>query len=196
MRVGEYLVVVRDEAGRQLTTYERTATTSHPIRGDELEIDSVAYEVVKVRHVDEPGSTRRRYTTANVFVRPKGGAACPPTPPSGPPSPPTSDSGSNVIEFRRVPRDHEHRVESIVLPVTLIAALVACGYRAQANHYRRLCEETAFLERARGESAVKLLGSHAHWWRESRKAKQHAFEAQQLAERMAAPRAKVLSLAA
>jgi hypothetical protein len=174
MLAREYVIVVEAADGRAHQELCRTATTGHPAAGEEVIIDGAAYEVTRVRHQDDPDApTERVYTVAWVFVRPLGAPATPwPTPPSGPASAPWAP---RVLPFALPAPGGDGQVESAILPATLVALLVACGYREQASRYRAARRVTARLRRD-GHGWIVDEVAPAAWWQASRRAK-HAFTA-------------------
>lgn len=67
--VGTYAITIEDEDGNAIETVERTTRVSHPLVGEEVEIDGLLYRVRAVRHDEDGGETVRRYTRPRVFVR-------------------------------------------------------------------------------------------------------------------------------
>jgi hypothetical protein len=67
--VGTYAITIEDEEGNAVETVQRTTRVSHPLVGEEVEIDGVLYRVHAVRHDEDGGETIRRYTRPRVFVR-------------------------------------------------------------------------------------------------------------------------------
>jgi hypothetical protein len=70
MRVGEYEVVVENASGHVVMRETRTATTGHPLPGDEVVIEGRCFVVRRIRHYEEPEARcTRRYTTVEIIVR-------------------------------------------------------------------------------------------------------------------------------
>jgi hypothetical protein len=173
MLAREYVIVVESADGRSPRELCRTATTGHPAAGDEVIIDGAAYVVTRVRHQDDPEPpTDRVYTVAWVFVRPLGAmpAARPTTPSTN--APPWSP---RVLPFAAPPPGRDGRVASAILPATLVALLVACGYREQASRYRAARRVSARLRRD-GHGWIVDDVAPAALWQASRRAK-HGFAA-------------------
>jgi hypothetical protein len=170
MLAREYVIVVEGPDGRATRELCRTATTGHPLAGDEVLLDGVAYTVTRVRHQDDPDPPSERiYTIAWVYLRPLAGGA-PRLPLPSSPDRPTHPTAPSVLPFTPPPRAHDGSVASIVLPATLVAVLVACGYREQATRYRAARRSTARLVRDGHGWIVEPLAPAA-WWQASRRAK-------------------------
>jgi len=145
MRIGEYQIVIQSFDGEVLAEVERTAATGHPAVGEELVLDGAVYVVERVRHEEDgEARTRRRYTAPRLFVRRRPGLVDEPRrdPARAPP---------RVLPFPE--RRSRGRIESVVLPPTLVAVLVACGYEAQASHFAR-----------RGRGGLRLSRSGQGWF--------------------------------
>jgi hypothetical protein len=67
MRVFEYEVVIETLGGREVRRVTLTATTSHPVKGDEIEIEGRTFVVSRVTHLAE--GRERRTTREYLFVR-------------------------------------------------------------------------------------------------------------------------------
>lgn len=150
LRVGEYLIVIEDLRGQQIGDAVRTASSGHPAVGDEVLIRDVLYVVHRVRHEDEAdGRTEREYTFARVFVRPA--------------TLKRVDSSENQPMARH----------------SLVAIIVAAGYRAQATNFRALNRDVARLVRE-GAGWVLVESAPEELWRLSRLAKRYYAEVQAL----------------
>jgi hypothetical protein len=141
MRIGEYHIVIENMDGQILAEVERTAATGHPAVGEEIVLEGAVYVVERVRHEEEAaGRTRRRYTWPRLFVRKHGGLVREPhkEPVRAPP---------RVLPF--APGRPRGRLQSVVLPPSLLAVLVACGYDLQSRYFAR---------RSRGGARLLRLG--------------------------------------
>jgi hypothetical protein len=167
MLIGDYIVVILDADGRVLGEHVLTASTGHPQVGHELKLgDGPTYVVERVVHESDGNElSRRTYSYARVFVSEKPRSADEDEP----------DRSRRVLPFA----DPGPAASGVILPASLIAVLVACGYRAQATEFksrRRLTGRLVrdgygwFVER---ESATELR-------RLSRLAKRYFAEAQSL----------------
>jgi hypothetical protein len=165
MRVGEYLVVIENEQGRVVDKLAFSTHTGHPIRGDFVEIDERRFVVDRVVHVkNEDKRGMRTYNYAQVFVRQTHGTPVGPGPSGGlSEDKDSSTAGGRIISFR--PREHskDARLTSAILPVELVAILVACGYCAQAYRLKFASERVNVLAR-QGEAWVASVLSAEKLW--------------------------------
>jgi hypothetical protein len=77
MRICEYEVVIESIGGRELRRVTLTAATGHPLRGDEIEIESRSFVVRRVVHRAE-GEMRhstREYSFVRLHVQPRARSA-------------------------------------------------------------------------------------------------------------------------
>jgi hypothetical protein len=71
MLVGDYTLVVEDQAGMVLWTRVLTAATGHPISGDLFKVNGLVYRVRRVEHeVESDALSSRAWSYAHVFVAP------------------------------------------------------------------------------------------------------------------------------
>src|SRR6266540_1007336 len=73
MRVFEYEVVIESVGGQELRRVTLTATTSHPVKGDEIEIEGRTFVVSRVTHLAEGRERRttREYSFVRLHARPR-----------------------------------------------------------------------------------------------------------------------------
>jgi hypothetical protein len=177
MRAREYVLVLPRDDGESARELCRTATTGHPVAGDEIVVDGRVYVVERVRHQDdaEASASDRVYTVAHLFLRAcAGGPGRAPSPEASPPE---------VLPFRPPTPGGDRAIASDILPATLVALLVACGYREQASRFRTGRRVTARLVRA-GHGWLVDGATPAAMWRLSRRAKRCYGEAAELIARV------------
>jgi len=164
MLVGEYAITILGEDGRSHAELVQTAATGHPAVGDELILGGRLYVVERIRHEQDldTGSSSRVYSHARLFVRPVVG----PQPTSEPDDEPTT---GRVLPLVLPPRG---AVSSEILPASLIAVIVACGYRSLASAWRAERRRRFRLSRE-GRALLLDEPTPGDCWNRSRLAKQH-----------------------
>ncbi len=170
--MGEYVIVIEDENGKLLAEVQRTATTGHPLAGEEIALGGVLHVVHRVRHEDDPEArSSREYTIARVFVRVRRDGSRKARRHAD------ADSGP-VLPF--APRGPVGApLDSAILPGPLVAVLVACGYRAQATYFKSRNRVAAGLYR-NGHGWFVENETPEEMWRLSRLAKRYCGEVQAL----------------
>jgi hypothetical protein len=73
MRVFEYEVVIESVSGQELRRVRLTATTSHPVKGDEIEIEGRTFVVNRVTLLAEGRERKstREYSFVRLHARPR-----------------------------------------------------------------------------------------------------------------------------
>jgi hypothetical protein len=73
MRVVEYEVVIESVGGQELRRVTLMATTSHPVKGDEIKIEGRTFVVSRVTHLAEgrERKTTREYSFVRLHARPR-----------------------------------------------------------------------------------------------------------------------------
>jgi len=170
--IGEYIVRVVDEQGRQVgDDLNAVSRTRPPNLGERLILDGREYVVENVIHQDaDPDHSRTvlPYTVPCILVR----TATMPT--QTPPPRPTARDSSNVIplEGRRAERSLRTD-ESAYLPPGLVATLVCIGYREQATEYAIRSRVAAELVYSGYGWYVEPYANPRMLWSLSRQARRH-----------------------
>jgi hypothetical protein len=151
MMFGEWLVLILNDEGTVVAEFPRSGLAGFPAVGQNFETtDGKVYVVERVSHTDDPESrSDRQYNYPRVFVRQCGSV------PIRTKRPERADS-ARVLPFDLPPVDTE--VTSDILPTGLVAALVWCGYRAQATYYKACLRYSARLMREGAGWYVELFG--------------------------------------
>jgi hypothetical protein len=121
MPIGDFVVVIEGADEREIARAERTAATTHPTRGDIVEVLDDFYLVDRVIMTDDDEPSERVYMKATVYLRARGPRSWIPSTPVVPDPPPA-------------PRAEIVRAE--ILPVGVIGAFVVHGYRELWRLYK------------------------------------------------------------
>jgi hypothetical protein len=156
MPIGDFIVVIEGADGREIARAERTAATTHPTRGDIVEVLGDFYLVDRVVMSDDDEPSERVYMKATVYLRARGPRSWIPSTPTvpDPPSPPAAEV-----------------IRSDILPIGVIGGIVVHGYRELWRIYKAESKYEALLRADGWTVAPRSLSYHTaskrakHCWR-------------------------------
>ena len=152
MTYGDHTLVILNEAGEPIGSRVRSCPGWRPNVGETVTIDKKLYLVAHVSHEEDPDSRAgREESSPTVFVR-----RCHGTPPGLRRPEPAKAKEPRVLHFDLPPVGA--KVTGAILPASMIAAIVWCGYRAQATYYKACVRYSAKLIREGTGWYVDLVG--------------------------------------
>jgi hypothetical protein len=159
--IGDYEVVILDGRNREVARVLQRGRSGRPIIGETIEVTVDGkvgvYQVLRSHHALDVKKASLEWTYPLVFVRRSGQAGPPPPGPGdeleerGPSLEPVTGFQPKVLPFPTQRAPFSTGLSSVILPVDLVLALVAIGYRRQA----------AELEEERYTAGAMLRGGQA-----------------------------------
>jgi len=146
MGIGHFTLLLQDRSGRTIRELEAVSRSGRPLVGDRFQFLGSTFSVHEVLFLEDedPQKTVRTYFSPQITLRPVGSR--PPGRPEGDDPgdrparifPSTHDGSRNVLPFEPPggpPGGPVGSLTAAILPLPLVANLVAIGYRAQASDF-------------------------------------------------------------